>query len=202
MTEKEKMEKGLWYDANFDKELAEERRQAKALCFELNSTSPLEEEKREEILNKLLPNRGEGVGILSPFETDYGRNCFIGDHTDINRNAYLMDGAPIKFGSYCFVGPNFGAFTASHPIISGERNKGFEKARPITIGDNVWFGAYVTVLPGVVIGSNTVIGAGSVVTKDIPEGVIAAGNPCRVIRKITAEDSIMEVMKNEEKNFE
>ena len=99
-----------------------------------------------------------------------------------------MDSAPIRIGEHCFIGPSCGMYTAVHPLIAEERDRGLEKALPITVGDHVWFGGDVTVLPGVTIGSYSVIGAGSVVTKDIPSGVIAAGNPCRVLRKVTEED--------------
>ncbi len=190
MTEREKLNKGLWYDANYDKELLDQREKAEELYFLLNLTPPQQAEKREEILAKLLPNKGRDVSISPPFYTDYGYNCYISDHTFINHNAYLMDGAPIRIGSYCFIGPNCGMYTAQHPLLAKDRNKGLERARPITIGNNVWIGADVTILPGVTIGDNTVIGAKSVVTKDIPSGVVAMGNPCRVIREITDEDSI------------
>ena len=108
-----------------------------------------------------------------------------------------MDCAPIQIGSHCFIGPNCGMYTAIHPLLAGERNKGLEKAMPITIGDNVWIGADVTILPGVTIGANSVIGAKSVVTKDIPENVVALGNPCRVLREITMQDSILAEMEAE-----
>ncbi len=202
MTECEKMKKGFWYDANNDAELLELRENAEELCYSFNQTSPKMTEKKEKIMNALLPNRGKNTTILSPFYTDYGYNCFIGDNTFINHNAYLMDGAQIKIGSYCFIGPNCGMYTAVHPLIAEERNKGLEKAKPIIIGDNVWIGGDVTILPGVKIGANTVIGAKSVVTKDIPANVVAAGNPCRVLRKITEKDSIMEDIKNEKKDIE
>lgn len=106
-----------------------------------------------------------------------------------------MDGAPIRIGAHCFIGPNCGMYTASHPLLAEERNRGLEKAAPIVIGDNVWIGADVTILPGVTVGSNTVIGAKSVVTKDIPPNVIAVGNPCRVLRPITEQDSVVEELK-------
>lgn len=202
MTECEKMKKGFWYDANNDAELLELRENAEELCYSFNQTSPKMTEKKEKIMNALLPNRGKNTTILSPFYTDYGYNCFIGDNTFINHNAYLMDGAQIKIGSYCFIGPNCGMYTAVHPLIAEERNKGLEKAKPVIIGDNVWIGGDVTILPGVKIGENTVIGAKSVVTKDIPANVVAAGNPCRVLRKITEKDSIMEDIKNEKKDIE
>ncbi|MGI6095882.1 MAG: sugar O-acetyltransferase [Lachnospiraceae bacterium] len=194
MTEREKSEKGFWYDANHDAELLKQREDAEELCYSLNQTSPKMVKQREEIMKLLLPHRGENIILLSPFYTDYGYNCFIGDHTFINHNAYLMDGAPIKIGSYCFIGPNCGMYTASHPLLAEERNQGLEKAEPIVIGDNVWIGADVTILPGVTIGANTVIGAKSVVTKDIPANVIAVGNPCRVLREITENDSIRKEM--------
>lgn len=197
MTEREKSEKGFWYDANNDDELAELRENADVLCHQLNYMSPAAAEKREEILKALLPNRGKNTTILTPFYTDYGYNCFIGDNTFINHNAYLMDGAPVRIGAFCFIGPNCGMYTAAHPLLAEERDQGFEKAMPIVIGDHVWIGADVTILPGVTIGENAVIGAGSVVTKDIPAQVIAVGNPCRILRKITENDSIKRDMEKE-----
>lgn len=190
MTEREKLEKGLWYDANYDIELIKERAKAEELYFEFNQTKPNEIEKRKEILKKLLPNMQQDVDISSPFYTDYGYNCFIDEGTFINHNAYFMDGAKITIGKHCFIGPNCGMYTASHPLIAEERNKGLEKASPITLGNNIWIGADVTILPGVTIGSGSVIGAKSVVSKDIPPNVIALGNPCHVIRNITQKDSI------------
>lgn len=190
MTEREKLEKGLWYDANYDTELLEERANAEELYFYFNQTNPKDAAKKEEILKQLLPHKGENITILSPFYTDYGYNCFIGNETFINHNAYLMDCAPITIGKHCFIGPNCGMYTAIHPIVAKERNQGLEMAKPITIGDNVWIGGDVTILPGVTIGEGSVIGAKSLVTKDIPANVIAVGNPCRVVRPITDEDLI------------
>ena len=191
MTEKEKLKKGLWYDANYDEELLKERKRAEDLCLEFNSTKPSDKKTKEEVLKKLLPNKKEDAVILSPFYTDYGYNCIIGEKTFINHNAYLMDGAEIKIGDNCFIGPNCGMYTAAHPIFFEERNKGLEKALPINIGDNVWIGGDVTILPGASIGNNSVIGAKSLVTKDIPANVVAFGNPCRVIRKISEKDKII-----------
>lgn len=190
MTEREKMEKGLWYDANYDEALVQARLAAEDLCFELNRTRPSDKEKREALLTKLLPHRGADTVILSPFYADYGVNCRIGDATFINHNAYLMDGAAITIGSHCFIGPNCGMYTGNHPMIADERNRGLEQAKPITIGDNVWIGADVTILPGVTIGDGCVIGAKSLVNRDIPAGMFAAGVPCRVIRPISEEDTI------------
>lgn len=190
MTEKEKMQQGLWYDANFDKELVEQRLTAEDLCYELNHTRPKETEKRLEILQKLIPDLGENCTILSPFVADYGGYCNIGHDTFINHNDYLMDGGGITIGHHCFIGPNCGVYTAIHLMLAEERNEGLEKALPVKIGDNCWIGADVTILPGVTIGSNTIIEAKSVVTKNIPDHVIAVGNPCRVLRTVTEKDSI------------
>lgn len=190
MTEREKMEAGLWYDANFDQDLLKEREEAETLYFQFNQTSPKDAKKKEQLLKELLPNREENVDILPPFYTDYGYNCRIGEGTFINHNAYLMDGAPVTIGKHCFIGPNCGMYTANHPLNVEERNQGLELAQPITVGDNVWIGADVTILPGVTIGEGSVIGAKSLVNKDIPANVIAVGNPCRVVREITEEDRI------------
>lgn len=191
MIEREKLEMGLWYDANNDKDLLEERLYAEELCFLYNQTNPRDTDRKEELLKKLLPNREANVTVLSPFYADYGYRCYIGEDTFINHNAYLMDGAKISIGSHCFIGPNCGMYTANHPLLASERNRGLEKASPIIIEDDVWIGADVTILPGVRIGKGSVIGAKSVVTKDIPSNVIAAGNPCQILRAITEEDSIL-----------
>lgn len=191
MTEREKLEKGLWHDANFDQELLKERLYAEELCFLYNQSNPRDIDRKEELLKKLLPNKKEDVTILSPFYTDYGYRCYIGEGTFINHNAYLMDGAKISIGSHCFIGPNCGIYTVHHPLLAEERNKGLEKASPIIIEDDVWIGADVTILSGIRIGKGSVIGAKSVVTKDIPPNVVALGNPCRVQRFITEEDRIL-----------
>lgn len=190
MTEKQKMEAQMWYDANYDKELLEIRLKAEDLCFELNNIRPSELEKRAEVLKELLPHMEKNCVVLSPVYADYGLYTKIGHDTFINHNAYLMDGGGITIGSHCFIGPNCGMYTAIHATIAEERNQGLEKALPIVLGDNCWLGGDVTILPGVTIGNNTIIGAGSVVTKDIPDNVVAVGNPCRVLRPITEEDRI------------
>lgn len=190
VTEAEKMKLGLWYDANHDTELTAQRLAAEELCFALNHTRPADTEERNRILRQLIPDLGEGCEILSPFLTDYGCFCRIGDHTSINHGAYLMDGGSITIGRNCFIGPNCGFYTAAHPLPAEQRDRGLEKALPIRIGDHCWLGGNVTVMPGVTIGDHTVIGAGSVVTKDIPDHVVAAGNPCRVLRPSTEDDRI------------
>lgn len=184
MTEREKMQNGDWYDANSDKELCSLRERAKGLCHTLNLTPPSDHAVLMETQRKLFPNLGKDVTILPPCQTDYECNCFIGDATFINHGAYLMDGARITIGSHCFIGPNLGCYTALHPMDIERRNRGLEKALPITIGNNCWLGGDVKILPGVTIGEGTVIGAGSIVTHDIPDHVVAVGNPCRVLRSI------------------
>ena len=188
MTEKEKMLQGKWYDANFDQELLQKRLEAEELCFEFNQTRPKDIKKKNELLKKLLPHMQEECTILSPLYVDYGYYTSIGKSTFINHNAYLMDGGGISIGHHCFIGPNCGMYTAIHALDSKQRNDGIEKALPIKIGNNCWIGADVTILPGVCIGDNTVIGAKSVVTKDIPSNVVAVGNPCKVQRQITEKD--------------
>lgn len=190
MTEQEKCAAGLWYLADADPEAVALMSATEELCQQFNRTSRMQPEEQARILAELLPNCATSATILPPFFADYGLRCFIGERTFINHGAYLMDGARIAIGKDCFIGPNFGAYTAQHPLLPAERNRCLERALPITIGDNCWIGADVKIMPGVSIGEGTVIGAGSLVTKDIPAGVIAMGSPCRVVREITEADSI------------
>lgn len=131
MTERKKLKMGFWYDANNDTELLEQRYDAEELCYFLNQTSPKMAKKREEIMGTLLPNRGKDTTILSPFYTDYGYNCFIGDNTFINHNAYLMDGAPIKIGSYCFIGPKHWTSLRNTGLLITAQPAGFFQNRRI-----------------------------------------------------------------------
>jgi len=135
-----------------------------------------------------LGNTSETLLIEQPFYCDYGYNIEIGSNFYANMNCIILDEAKVSFGNNVFIAPGCGFYTAGHPLDVQQRNKGLEYAYPISIGNNVWIGAHVCVLPGVTIGDNTVIGAGSVVTKNIPANVLAAGNPCKVIRVITEED--------------
>ena len=185
MTEKEKMLKQMTYDANYDKELLEERVQAKELCYDYNQLRPSDEEGQKKIMQKLLGKTKESFTIIAPFWCDYGYNIEIGENFFANHNTVILDETKVIFGDNVFVAPNCGFYTAGHPIDFEQRNKGLEYAHPITVGDNVWIGAGVHVVPGVTIGSNVVIGGGSVVVKDIPDNSVAVGNPCRVVRKIT-----------------
>lgn len=183
-SEKEKCRQGKLYDANYDKELIAERLICKDICHEYNHLLPSNLNRRKEILVRLLGKTGRDFLIEQPFFCDYGYNVEIGENFFANYNCVILDEAKVKFGDNVFVAPNCGFYTAGHPFDVELRNKGLEYARPITIGNNVWIGANVCVLPGVSIGDNCTIGAGSVVNKDIPAGTLAVGNPCRVIRRI------------------
>ena len=188
LTEKEKMLAGQWYDANFDPKLIAERVFVKDLCLELNATRLQDLNRRRKILREILPKVDvEAVEILSPFMVDYGYNIYLGAGTFLNHNCYLMDCAEIRFGKKVFVGPNCGFYTAIHPLDIVKRAEGLEIAKPIEIGDDVWIGGDVTILPGVTIGRGSVIGAKSLVTRDIPDNVMAFGNPARVVKKIGTE---------------
>ena len=189
MTEKEKAEKGYLYDANYDEKLLEDRNHCKDLCHQYNLILPSKKEEQEKIMNEILGKIKGNYVITAPFWCDYGYNIEIGENFYTNHNCVILDGAKVKFGDNVFIAPNCCFSTAGHPLDVKQRNMGLEIAWPITVGNNVWIGAGVTVLPGVTIGDNSIIGAGSVVTKDIPEGVIAVGNPCKVLRKITEEDA-------------
>lgn len=185
MTEKEKMLCGMIYDANYDPQLIEERLVCKELCRDYNDLRPKDIAGRDALLRKILGAAGDGLLVEQPFYCDYGYNIRVGKNFFANFNLVILDEAQVTFGDNVFIAPNCGFYTAGHPVDAAERNKGLEYARPITVGNDVWFGAGVSVLPGVTIGSNCVIGAGSVVTKDIPSNSVAVGNPCRVIRTIT-----------------
>jgi len=188
MTEKEKAQKGYLYDANNDAFLIEERTVCQDLCFQYNGLRPSMVEKRIILMKKIIGKTKEKFLIEQPFWCDYGYNIEIGENFFANHNCVILDGAKVTFGDNVFIAPNCGFYTAGHPIDSEQRNQGLEYAYPITVGNNVWIGAHVVVLPGVTIGDEVVIGAGSVVNKDIPSGVIAAGNHCKVIREITEND--------------
>ncbi|WPV01069.1 sugar O-acetyltransferase [Mucilaginibacter sp. cycad4] len=183
MTELEKMISGELYNAG-DAELVAARAKARQLFTQYNATSYDDKETKTALLKQLLGSFQGNIDIQSPFYCDYGFNIIAGDNLFLNFNCIILDCARVTFGNNVFLAPNVQLYTAYHPVIAAERIKGPEYAAPITIGNNVWLGGGVIVCPGVTIGDNTTIGAGSVVTKDIPANVVAAGNPCRVIREL------------------
>lgn len=183
MTEKEKLQAGELYNGN-DKELVAERVAAKKLCAEYNAVTYNDFQKRERLLSRLLAFKGENTWIEANFFCDYGYNIILGDNFYSNHNLVILDCAEVVFGDNVFIGPNCGFYTAGHPLDYKARNFGLEYAKPIKVGSNVWIGGGVSVMPGVTIGDNVVIGGGSVVTKDIPSGVVAVGNPCRPVKDI------------------
>lgn len=187
MQEKDKMLSGMLYNAN-QEELVRERRRAKKYCDKFNRLSPAKEERQRKLLRRLLGSAEGEFTILPSFWCDYGYNIHLGNHFFANHHLVILDCAKVSFGDNVLIGPNCGFYTAGHPKDTELRNQGLEYAYPIAVGDNVWFGGGVQVCPGVRIGSNVIIGAGSVVIHDIPSNVIAAGNPCRVIRRLTDEE--------------
>lgn len=189
MSEKAKMLNQEYY-INWDNELGEEREKAKDLVFKLNATKPSMRSERHQILKELFNSVGDNPWVESPFNCDYGYNITVGDNFYANTNCTILDCAKITIGDDVLIGPNVSFYTPNHAVDVNERKAGYERALPISIGNNVWIGGSVTIIPGVTIGNNSIIGAGSVVTKDIPDNVIAAGVPCRVIRSITTEDKV------------
>lgn len=184
---REEMMSGRLYDAS-NGELLDELYRAQELCQEYNALRISDFEGRSAVLDRLLPNKGCKLTIVPPFFCDYGSNMELGDNVFINCYCVFLDEAKITIGNNVFIAPQCGFYTAGHPLDKDLRRKKLDYSLPITIGDNVWIGGMVSVMPGVTIGSGSVIAGGSVVTKDIPEGVLAAGNPCHVIRKIAQGD--------------
>jgi acetyltransferase-like isoleucine patch superfamily enzyme len=188
MNEMEKAAAGLLYDANYDSDLLHQRQHAKGILFEFNHTSPREQDARNTLLKSLLGKTGKAFLIEPPFNCDYGYNIELGENFYANVNLVILDCAKVKIGSNVFIAPNVGMYTAGHPMDVERRNQGLEYALPITIEDNVWIGAGVSILPGVTLGEGCVIGAGALVRTDVPAGVLFAGNPGRVIRVIGEDD--------------
>ena len=187
MNQKERMLAGLPYKAWLDG-LKEERMENKLKIYDYNLTRPDNKKKMKEMIKNILGKTGEEVFIEQPFRCDYGKNIEVGNNFFANYNCVILDVAKVTIGENVMFAPNVSIYTAGHPIHPESRNSGYEYGIPVTIGDNVWVGGSVVINPGVKIGNNVVIGSGSVVTKDIPDNVIAVGNPCRVIREITEED--------------
>ena len=187
MNQKERMLANLPYKAWLDG-LEEERIENRKRIYEYNNLPPEQWDRKTELLKNILGKTGENVHINAPFHCDYGYNIEVGENFFANYNLIILDVAKVKIGDNAQIAPNVSIYTAGHPIHPESRNSGYEYGIDVTIGDNVWIGGNACIMPGVTIGNNVVIGAGSVVTKDLPDNVIAAGNPCRIIREITEAD--------------
>jgi maltose O-acetyltransferase len=182
-TEKDKMLAGDLYDP-LDPQLSAERRRARLLTKALNDTRDDQQDERARLIRTLIPASGQDTWIESPFYCDYGHNITLGNRVFFNVNCVVLDVAPVSIGSGVLFGPAVQIYAATHPLSAAARRSGLESGKPVSIGDDVWVGGGTIVCPGVRIGEGSVVGAGSVVTRDIPAGVLAAGNPCRVIRQI------------------
>ena len=187
MTLREKMKNGMLY-TDHGEGLDEERTRCKELIYDYNLARPSEEERRKKLLKEILGDMGENIWIEPPVYMAYGKNVHVGEHFDANVNLVLVDDVDIFIGDNVMMAPNVTISPTGHPVYYALRRHGNQFSIPIRIGDDVWIGSNVVILPGVTIGKNSVIGAGSVVTKDIPENVVAVGNPCRALRQISERD--------------
>ena len=186
------MKAGYWLHAVCPS-IGAELLRGEELCFRLNQLPPGHREEREAILRELFGHLGEGCTLHSPFHCDFGTQIRIGDGFVGNFNLTILDEAPVTIGDRVKDGPNVGIYTVSHALQPDQRAEGIMRSLPVRIGNDVWIGGHAVITQGVTIGDGAVIGAGSDVTHDIPARVIAAGNPCRVLRPITEEDRIREV---------
>ncbi len=185
-TEKAKKIAGEFYLAD-DPELIAERQRASQLIRLFNSTTETELEQRQQLLGELLGAVGENPEINPPFYCEYGYNIYLGNQIYLNHGCVILDCGTVHLGNQVLCGPYVQIYTVNHPINPGMRLTGREQAKPVAIADNVWIGGGSIICPGVTIGAHTTIGAGSVVTKDIPPYVLAVGNPCRVIRELPSD---------------
>ncbi len=183
-SEWDKMVGGQRYDAS-DPQLVRARERARALSFRFNHAPPEHDEVRRQAIAALLGGLGQRVRVEPPFHCDYGVNIHLGDDVYVNMNCVMLDCALVRIGDRVLVGSGVQLVTAAHPVDFAERKIGLEFAMPITIGDDVWIGAGAIICPGVTIGARSVIGAGSVVVREVAPDVVAAGNPCRVLRRLT-----------------
>ena len=182
MTEKQKMLMGIIYNAE-ETSLIEERNRAKSLTKQYNESRQEDRDYRKYLMGQIFGKLGQNVHLEAPFYLDYGYRTTIGDDFFSNFNLTILDGGGVEIGNRVFIGPNVGIYTVNHPTDARRLEKGYEWALPVKIGNKVWIGGGVTILPGVTIGDNTVIAAGSVVTQDVPANVVAAGNHCKVIKE-------------------
>lgn len=187
MNHKERMLAGLPYKAWMDG-LPEEQMENKKRIYEYNLCPPDQTEKIDRLIRAILGKAGKNISFLAPFHCDYGKNIKVGNNFYANYNCIILDVGPVIIGDNVMFGPNVSLLTAGHPVHPVSRNSGYEYGLGITIGNNVWIGGHTVVNPGLSIGDNAVIGSGSVVTKNIPENVVAAGNPCKILREITEAD--------------
>ncbi len=187
MNQKERMLANLPYKAWMDG-LSEERMENKKKIFKYNILNPEDLAEKDKLIKEILGKTGKEINVEAPFHCDYGYNIEVGENFFANYNLVILDVAKVKIGDNAQIAPNVSIYTAGHPIHPDSRNSGYEYGIDITIGDNVWIGGNTCIMPGVTIGNNVVIGGGSVVTKDLPDNVIAVGNPCRIVREITEED--------------
>ena len=187
MNQKERMLAGLPYKAWLDG-LSEERMENKKRIYQYNLLAPDAVEEQEQLIKKILGKTGCHVHIEAPFHCDYGYNIEVGENFFANYNLTVLDVGLVRIGNNAQIAPNVSIYTAGHPVHPDSRNSGYEYGIAVTIGNNVWIGGNAVIMPGVTIGDNVVIGTGSIVTRDLPSNVIAAGNPCRVIREITDAD--------------
>ncbi len=183
MNEKEKMITGKLYNP-FDPELIEMRRSARELTDQFNSTPSSEVEKRVKIIKQLFGETGKEVLIEPSFRCDYGWNIFVGENFFMNFDCVILDGCEVRFGDNCMVGPQVGIYTATHPVDPELRKKMLEFGKPVTIGHNCWIGGMACIKPGITLGSNVVVAAGTVVTKSFGDNVVIGGNPARVISSL------------------
>ena len=173
-----------YYNLASDKKMQEEHLHTQSLCHKYNLLKPGEKEKRKKLIQTIVKEIGENFIIEQPFHCDYGYFITIGKNFYANYNLTILDTEKVEIGDNVFIGPNVNIYTAGHPLDIKKRNENLESRVPVKIGNNVWIGGNTTILPGVSIGDNTTIGAGSVVTKDIPSDVVAVGNPCHVIKNL------------------
>lgn len=193
MDDLEKMKSGAWLHAATP-QIGAALLRAEELVFRLNALPPAAQQERDTLLRQLLGRLGTSCRIHSPFYCDFGTQITIGDYFCGNFNLTILDEAPVRIGSHVYIGPNAGIYTVNHALLAEQRNAGIMRSLPVTIGDDVWIGGNVTITQGVSIGRGAVIGAGSVVTRDVPAGVVAVGNPCRVIRPITEADRVADIV--------
>ena len=183
MTEYEKMQAGEWIVTN-DPEIVRRNRAATRLWREFSQTGTDDEGAWRKAMAALLPHAHPTAVVKPPFRCDFGTEIYLGEKAFVNFNCTILDGAKVTIGARALIGPDCGIYTPEHPIDWQERNSGIERLKPVTIGEDCWIGGHVTILPGVTIGARSIVAAGSVVVKDVPEGVMVAGNPARVVKSL------------------